>query len=283
LRVTSSPHDPHDPHDLLELARMIALEAAELARTRRAEGVSVAASKSSAVDIVTFADRETEALIRRRIAEARPDDGFFGEESGAERGTSGLTWVVDPIDGTVNFLYGIPQYAVSIAVVEGEPDPATWTALAGVVVNPASGELFTATRGGGSFLDGDPIHVAGAVDLSQALIGTGFSYRAEVRQEQAGVLSGLIASVRDIRRQGAAALDLCAVACGRLNGYYERELNPWDHAAGALIAVEAGASVSGLDAATPSRTMTLAAEPALAETLRSRLRELGHPSESLVD
>jgi myo-inositol-1(or 4)-monophosphatase len=276
LRVTPTPHD------LLELARTIALEAAELARTRRAEGVSVAASKSSAVDIVTFADRETEALIRRRIAEARPDDGFLGEESGAERGTSGLTWVVDPIDGTVNFLYGIPQYAVSIAVVEGEPDPATWTALAGVVVNPASGELFTATRGGGAFLDGDPIHVAEPVELSQALVGTGFSYRAEVRQQQADVLSGLIASVRDIRRQGSAALDLCAVACGRLNAHFERELNPWDHAAGALIAVEAGASVTGLDAATPSRTLTLAAEPALAETLRNRLRELGHASESLV-
>ncbi|MEQ1737604.1 MAG: inositol monophosphatase family protein [Rhodoglobus sp.] len=123
----------HEHDDLLTLAREIALTAGELAARRRREGVSVAASKSSSVDIVTEADRETEALIRGLLADARPTDGFFGEESAAEQGSSGLTWIVDPIDGTVNFLYGLPHYAVSIAVVEGEPDPQTWTALAGCV------------------------------------------------------------------------------------------------------------------------------------------------------
>ncbi len=264
--------------ELLALAKSIALEAGELARLRRGEGVEVAASKSSTEDIVTFADRETEALIRLRLKESRPDDGFFGEESSADEGTSGLTWVVDPIDGTVNFLYGIPQYAVSIAVVDGPPDPTSWTALAGVVLNPASGELFSATAGGGAFLGATPIHVAAPVELSQALVGTGFSYRSEVRTEQAAVVLGLISRVRDIRRMGSAALDLCAVACGRLDAYFERELNPWDHAAGALIAAEAGAQVGGLRGARATRAFALAAEPGLAGLLEAVLLELGASS-----
>ena len=128
---------------LLDVALPIALRAAELVKLRRSEGVEIAASKSSAEDIVTLADRESETLIRDALAEARPDDGFFGEESGAGKGTSGITWVVDPIDGTVNYAYDIPAYAVSIAAVEGDPDPATWRALAGVVVNPVISEVFT--------------------------------------------------------------------------------------------------------------------------------------------
>lgn len=260
--------------ELLEIARSVAVEAGALARLRRSQGVEVAASKSSTEDIVTFADRETEALIRGRLAELRPDDGFFGEESGAETGTSGLTWVVDPIDGTVNFLYGIPQYAVSIAVVEGEPDPLTWRALAGAVANPASGETFTARLGGGAFLDEAPIRVGPEIELSQALVGTGFAYLADIRSEQAEVLGGLLHRVRDIRRMGAASLDLCAVACGRLDAYFERRLSPWDHAAGALIAREAGARVTGMDGAAPSREFVLAAEPRLAEALELLFREL---------
>ncbi|HEY0260239.1 MAG TPA: inositol monophosphatase family protein [Lacisediminihabitans sp.] len=260
--------------ELLGLAREIALTAGELVARRRAEGVEVAASKSSTEDIVTFADRESEALIRSLLAEARPDDGFLGEESGADAGSSGLTWVVDPIDGTVNFLYGIPHYAVSIAVVEGEPEPTTWSALAGVVVNPASGELFTATAGGGAFLGDRRIRVAPPVELSQALVGTGFGYLAEVRTEQAAVVAGLIHRVRDIRRMGTASLDLCAVACGRLNAYYERGLRPWDHAAGALIAAESGASVGGLRGAPASQAFTLAAEPTVAARLEEVLLDL---------
>jgi myo-inositol-1(or 4)-monophosphatase len=260
--------------ELLAIARSVAVEAGALARLRRSEGVEVAASKSSTEDIVTFADRETEALIRGRLAELRPQDGFFGEESGAETGTSGLTWVVDPIDGTVNFLYGIPQYAVSIAVVEGEPDPLTWRALAGVVANPASGETFAARLGGGAFLDASPIRVGPQIELSQALVGTGFAYLADIRSEQAEVLGGLLHRVRDIRRMGAASLDLCAVACGRLDAYFERRLSPWDHAAGALIAREAGARVTGMDGAAPSREFVLAAEPRLAQALELLFREL---------
>lgn len=259
---------------LLKVAREVALKAAELARTRREAGVQVAASKSSLEDVVTHADREVESLIRSMLADARSSDGFFGEEGAADAGSSGLTWVVDPIDGTVNYLYGIPQYAVSIAVVEGEPDPLTWNALAGVVVNPASGEVFTATVDGGSALDGRLIAVTSGVSLDQALVGTGFSYSAESRAAQGAVLAGLLPQVRDIRRHGAAALDLCSVACGRLDAYYERGLQPWDHAAGALIAQEAGASVTGLGGTPPSAAFTLAAAPELAVKLEQTLGKL---------
>jgi myo-inositol-1(or 4)-monophosphatase len=262
-------------NDLLDLATRIALEAGALAKQRRSEGVSVAASKSSSVDIVTEADRETEALIRRLIAEERPDDGFFGEESDASSSSSGLHWIVDPIDGTVNFLYGLPHYAVSIAVVEGEPDPLTWTARAGAVFNPASGELFTATNGGGAFLGTEQIHVAPAVELSQALIATGFAYDSAMRGRQGAVVARLLPQVRDIRRYGTASLDLCFVAAGRMNAYFERTLSPWDHAAGALIAREAGARVSGLAGAAPSKEFIIAAEPTVADRLEELLLTLG--------
>jgi myo-inositol-1(or 4)-monophosphatase len=260
---------------LLKLARDVALSGAKLARTRRDEGVEVAASKSSLEDVVTHADREVEALIRSKLADSRSADGFYGEEGAADAGSSGLTWVVDPIDGTVNYLYGIPQYAVSIAVVEGEPDPLTWRALAAVVVNPASGEVFTATVDGGAALGGSPIAVNTGVPLDQALVGTGFSYSAESRLAQGAVVAGLLGQVRDIRRHGAAALDLCSVACGRLDAYYERGLQPWDHAAGALIAQEAGASVTGLGGQPASAAFTLAAAPDLAVNLEQTLGKLG--------
>ena len=261
--------------DLLRIARDTALAAGELAALRRAEGVTVAASKSSPVDIVTEADRETEALIRGLLVDARPGDGFFGEESTATVGESGLTWVVDPIDGTVNFLYGIPHYAVSIAVVEGEPDPLTRRALAACVFNPATGEVYTATEGGGAVLGETPIRVAPAVPLGQALVGTGFAYDSGMRGVQGDLVARLLPGIRDIRRMGTASLDLCAVAAGRLNAYFERTLSPWDHAAGALIAREAGATVKGLRDAAPSRDFILAAEPELAERLEARLVELG--------
>jgi len=264
---------PHD--ELLTIARTIALAAGSLAKQRRAEGVEVAASKSSSVDIVTEADRETEALIRAALADARPNDGFFGEESGADSGTSGLTWIVDPIDGTVNFLYGIPHYAVSIAVVEGEPDPLTWTALAGAVVNPATGEVFTATAGGGARLGEQLIHVAPPVELSQALVATGFAYDSEMRGRQGRIVAELLPRVRDIRRQGTASLDLCFVAAGRYNAYFERTLSPWDHAAGALIARESGAAVKGLGQSAPSRDFVLAGHPDVAAALERTLVTLG--------
>ena len=160
---------------LLDLARRIALQAAEFAFDARRGGVSVAATKSSPVDIVTAVDRDTEALIRRLVLEARPDDGIVGEEDDARIGTSGVNWVVDPIDGTVNFLYGVPAWAVSVAVVAGSSDPSQWTALAGVVVNPSTGEVFEARAGGGARLDGGRLQVNADVPLSHALVGTGFS------------------------------------------------------------------------------------------------------------
>jgi myo-inositol-1(or 4)-monophosphatase len=263
---------PHD--DLLALARSVAEEAAALIRLRRADGVAVADVKSSPVDVVTEVDREAEALIRRRLAEARPDDGFLGEESGAAEGSSGLTWVVDPIDGTVNFLYGIPHYAVSIAVVEGEPDPQRWRALAGCVVNAGTGEVFEATAGGGAFLDGVPLTVAEPVELSQALVATGFAYDAGVRAEQGALVASLVSRVRDIRRMGTASLDFCAVAAGRMDAYVERTLKPWDHAAGALIAAEAGALVTGAGDAAPDHELVLAAHPRVAADLKRLLAEL---------
>jgi len=260
--------------DLLTIARDVALQAGALAKQRRSEGVEVAASKSSPVDIVTEADRETERLIRSLLAEARPDDGFFGEESDATSSTSGLHWIVDPIDGTVNFLYGIPHYAVSIAVVEGEPDPLTWRALAGCVTNPVSGEIYTASDAGGAFSGNQQLRVAEPASLAQSLIGTGFSYDAGTRADQGAVVAALLPLVRDIRRFGTASLDLCAVATGRLNGYFERGLKPWDHAAAALVAQEAGASVVGLGGAPASGEFLLAAPHELASALERELAKL---------
>ncbi|MFO7691442.1 MAG: inositol monophosphatase family protein [Cryobacterium sp.] len=266
--------------DLLDLARETALRAGALALRRRSEGVHIAASKSSPEDIVTRADQETELLIRGLLADARPDDGFFGEESAATPGSSGLTWVVDPIDGTVNYLYGIPAYAVSIAVVEGDPNPATWTAQAGAVFNPVLDELFTASAGAGASLRSgtlgltQALRVNTAVPLSLALVGTGFGYQAERRLWQADVVRGLIGEVRDIRRIGSAALDLCGVAAGRLDLYFERGLQPWDHAAGALIAREAGAQVGGLGGASAGLDLTIAADPGLYAQFEPLLTEL---------
>lgn len=257
--------------DLLRLAIEVAREAGELVVAARRAGVEVADRKSSPVDIVTQVDRDSETLIRARLAAARPLDGFFGEEGGRGASESGLTWVVDPIDGTVNYLYGIPHYAISIAVVEGEPDPQSWTAVAGVVLNPVTGELFEAVRGGGARLDGRPISIADPVPLAEALIGTGFAYSAETRAEQGVAIAQLLPVVRDLRRMGTASLDLCHVAAGRTNAYFERTLSPWDHAAGGLIAAEAGAVVKGLGDRRPDREFVLAAHPEMVAELESLL------------
>ena len=262
---------PSSAEDLLRVARSVASQAGELIVQRRREGVVVAASKSSLEDVVTQADQESEMLIRRLLEVARPEDGFFGEEGNAVSGSSGLTWVVDPIDGTVNYLYGIPMFAVSVAVVEGDADPLSWRALAGAVVNPMAGDVFTAHAGGGAHLNGERIRVREQTDLSQALVGTGFSYSADERRVQGARVASLLGEVRDIRRQGAAALDLCSVACGRLDAYYEVGTKPWDHAAGALIAAEAGARVSGWEGRPASAELVLAANPKLAAQLESKL------------
>jgi myo-inositol-1(or 4)-monophosphatase len=251
--------------DLLKLATEVATEAARLIVERRRGTVTVADTKSTATDIVTAVDRESEELIRARVLEARPDDSFLGEEGDDVNGSSGVRWVVDPIDGTVNYLYDIPTYAVSIAV---EYDGQT---VAGVVVDAPKGEVFTATLGGGAFLDGKPIRVSDCADLGKALVGTGFGYDATRRGVQAEVVQQLITKVRDIRRIGVGAVDLCYVACGRLDAVYERGLNPWDYGAGALIAAEAGARVGGLDGAPVSPEMSIAATPAVFEPLHDAL------------
>ena len=253
--------------ELLSLASTLAREGGALAATRRAEGVSVAASKSSDEDIVTLADREVETFIRQRIADLRPDDGFFGEEGNRGASVSGLTWVVDPIDGTVNYLYGVAFYGVSVAVVEGDPDPLTWTTVAGAVINPILDELFTATNGGGAWLGNTRLQVNTDVPTHLALVGTGFSYSAQVRAIQADVLTRLLPQVRDIRRLGSCSIDLCSLAAGRLDAYFERELAPWDHAAGALIAREAGARVGGFDGKPASSEMLIAANPMLFDAI----------------
>ena len=254
-------------NDLAVLAVDIAREAGELARVRRTEGVSIAATKSGIADIVTDADREVEALIRQRLAQARPDDGFLGEESGADRGASDVTWVVDPIDGTVNYAYGIPSYAVSIAAVAGEPAPDRWTALCGVVFNPASDELFAAVRGGGAALNGEPIAVNPGAGPAGALLATGFGYDPATHAGDLERLGRVMSIARDVRRIGSASLDLAFVAAGRLDGYYERGLNPWDHAAGALLVVEAGGVVGGDPGGVPGREMLIAAGPELFDDL----------------
>jgi myo-inositol-1(or 4)-monophosphatase len=229
------------PQELLELALDTARAAAALVAQRRAAGVTVAATKSSVVDVVTEADRASEELIRSRIMAARPDDGFVGEEGSAESGTSGIRWVVDPIDGTVNFLYGIPAYAVSIAAqsLDG-PTPRT---VAAVVLDVAHGTAYTATPGGGAFRDGVRLEVRAPAPMGERLVLTGFNYAADTRAIQAAAVGKMLPQVRDIRRQGSCALDLCHVAEGQADAYVEEGVSEWDHAAGALVATEAGAVV----------------------------------------
>lgn len=258
-----------DLHALLDLAVDVAREAARLVVDERPPGqLGVAATKSSATDIVTVMDQRSEALILDRIIAARPDDGFLGEEGADREGTSGVTWVVDPIDGTVNYLYEIPGFAVSVAARVGDE------VVVGVVVNPVSGETWTAVRGAGAFLDGRPIRVNAAPELSQALVATGFGYSPARRARQADVLRAVVPVVRDVRRFGAASLDLCALACGRVDGYYEQGLKPWDLAAGGLIAEEAGAVVGGLSGRPAGEELVVAAPPELFRRLAELLAGL---------
>lgn len=249
--------------ELLALARDVGLEAAAfVARSRPTGRVGVAATKSSPTDAVTEIDRASEDLIRRRILARRPDDGIVGEEGDDRRGTSGVDWVVDPIDGTVNFVYGIPYYAVSIAAaIDGVIE-------AGYVVNVASGEEWAAVRGAGSWLHagGDRIRLTAPEPpvLEQALVGTGFHYVPEIRAKQAAAVARLLPQVRDIRRTGSAALNLCELAAGRLDAFVEQGLKRWDRAAAGLVATEAGCVVTGLDGEADER-LVMAAHPALAK------------------
>ncbi|ANC30016.1 Inositol-1-monophosphatase SuhB [Isoptericola dokdonensis DS-3] len=268
------PSEP-DVTALRELARHLALEAGALVRGGRPDRVEVAGTKSSDVDPVTAMDRASEDLLRRRLAVQRPEDAVLGEEGGGTPGTSGLTWVLDPIDGTVNYLYGVSSWAVSVAVVAGEPDPASWTVLAGAVHSVVDGVTWSAGRGQGADRDGTAIQVRRAASLATCLVGTGFGYAAERREQQARVLVEVLPRVRDVRRLGSAAIDLCLVGDGSLDLYYERGLNPWDMAAGGLVAAEAGARVSGLHGAPATVDMTVAGTPERQAELVALLESTG--------
>ena len=229
------------PVELRDLARQVAHEGANLAREMQLGGIDVADTKTSAVDVVTEADRAVEALIRERISALRPDDAILGEEGDDLPGTSGVRWVVDPIDGTVNYLYGLPDCAVSVAAeVDGE-------VVAGAVVSIPTGLEYAAARGHGATRDGQPIGVRPSPPLAQRLVLTGFGYRREVREHQAGCVARLLPEVRDIRRMGSCALDLCHVAEGSADGYVEAGPHAWDYAAGGLVLSEAGGRFELLD------------------------------------
>lgn len=260
--------------ELLTLAQEAARRAGELLRDGRPADLAVAATKSSPIDVVTEMDIAAEKLITDLISEQRPDDGFLGEEGASTEGTSGIRWVIDPLDGTVNYLYGLPTWAVSIAAEQhGE-------AVVGVVAAPMRGETYHAVRGGGAFATGawegeHRLTCRPAPPLDQALVSTGFNYVTEVRVHQAEVAHKLIPLLRDIRRTGSAAVDLCDVAAGRLDGYYERGLNPWDLAAGDLIAREAGAQTGGRPGERPGRELAVAAAPGVFEALQGLLEGFG--------
>jgi Archaeal fructose-1,6-bisphosphatase and related enzymes of inositol monophosphatase family len=226
------------------------------------------ATKSSPTDVVTEMDRAAERLVGSELAVRRPQDAVLGEEGASRAGSSRVRWVVDPIDGTVNYLYGIPMYAVSVAAeVDGQ-------VVAGAVHNPVSGETFRAVRGGGAWLGDQRLGGPGATSLGQSLVGTGFAYDAAVRAEQAQVIARLLPVVRDVRRMGAASLDLCYAAAGRLDAYFERGLKPWDHAAGGLVAAEAGLVVHGLRGRPAGPWFVLAAGAGIAEELTTVLEAL---------
>jgi fructose-1,6-bisphosphatase/inositol monophosphatase family enzyme len=218
-------------------------------------------TKSSPTDPVTEFDRAAERLIVDAIRARRPDDSIVGEEGADHVGTSGLAWHVDPIDGTANFVYDLPSWCTSVALVDGDGP------LVGAVYAPVTDELFSAARGDGATRNGDAIHCSSASSLSGALVGTGFSYSAERRTAQARRLTELLPAVRDIRRLGSAAIDLCLVACGRLDAYFEEHLNSWDLAAGVLIAAEAGARTSDFSSGRAGTSATVAAAPGIHDAL----------------
>ncbi|WP_297008551.1 inositol monophosphatase family protein [uncultured Corynebacterium sp.] len=285
---TASVLGGRSPEDLRRTAVRIATAAAGHVRdTRRSivgpDGrVPVAATKSSDVDPVTAVDRSSEDLIRSFLADHAPRDAILGEEDGGSLQPDAVTWIVDPIDGTVNFIYGIPASAVSIAAtVNGAP-------VAGAVADIARDRVFSACTGGPARVRdaaGGRCRVLGPLvgpaDLSKALVGTGFSYSSRRRERQAGLLTDLLPRIRDIRRLGSAALDLCAVASGVLDGYYEHGLGPWDHAAGALIAARAGAQVHMpvLTAGYDDGVGVVAAAPSVARELAGQIVAVRMPAD----
>ena len=230
-----------DPQQLLDLSVAAARAGADVLVPRFERGREVAvAAKTSPTDLVSEADLASERAISELLRRERPADGFLGEEGGGQTGSSGLRWVVDPLDGTINFLFGIPQWCVSVAV---EDDEGT---VAGAILDPNRGELFTALRGSPPRCNGQVVSASHRTDLSSAMVATGFAYDASVRAAQAAVLVSVVSAVRDVRRFGSAALDLAWTAAGRYDAYFERSVKPWDIAAGVLMCREAGLEVADL-------------------------------------
>ncbi|RAY10902.1 inositol monophosphatase [Actinomadura craniellae] len=259
--------------ELLELAVATARETGRMLIDKRpVEGPAVVLTKSSPTDVVTQMDQAAERLIVERIRAVRPDDGFLGEEGAASGGSSGVRWIVDPIDGTVNYLYDLPDWAVSIAAeVDGR-------VVAGAIEMPRRGETYTAALGRGALLHTATgtveLRVNAEVPLDRALVATGFGYAAERRAHQAAVLTEVLPRVRDIRRGGSCCVDMCALATGRVDAYYERGTQRWDIAAGSLIVEEAGGRVGGLAGAAAGPEFTLAAGPGTFEALHDLLAPL---------
>jgi myo-inositol-1(or 4)-monophosphatase len=253
------------PAELLALAEATAREAGDQLREAFARGGLVVTSKSSPTDPVSEADEAAETLIRERLTAARPGDGILGEEEGDAAGTTGVRWIVDPLDGTVNFLFGIPQWAVSIACEDADG------ALAGIVYDPMRDEAWRAERGGPARRNDEVLRGSDKSDLGQALFATGFGYDPAVRAIQGDAIARVLPQVRDIRRLGSAALDLAWTAAGRYDVYYERGLKAWDLAAGALLCRQAGLEVVRLDAAPPLPAGVLVAPPALVDPVLALL------------
>jgi myo-inositol-1(or 4)-monophosphatase len=251
---------------LVELAVEIAEEAGRLLLDRFGTKATNVSTKDTPTDPVSDADRDSQKLIVDRIGATRPDDGIISEEGDHRRTDSGVTWVVDPLDGTVNFLYGIPEWAVSIALYDADG------LVAGVVCNPCAEETFAGSRGAGATLNGRRISVSEKSEMAVALVGTGFSYDAQTRARQARRLVGLLPQVRDIRRCGSAALDLAAVACGRLDGFFEAPMKPWDRAAGEILIREAGGVVEPLAPPFGDDKGVIASGPALHAALLKAVR-----------
>jgi myo-inositol-1(or 4)-monophosphatase len=252
-----------DASELLALARSLARSAGEVLRSRP-DDLDVS-TKTSPTDVVTVMDRKAEYVILEGLGAARPRDAITSEESAATAGGTGVRWLVDPLDGTVNYLYGIPHYAVSIAAeIDGD-------LAVGLVLDVERGVEYSATRGGGAWRDGVPIQCSEQGDPAQSLVATGFNYGVELRRVQSREIASILPKVRDIRRMGSAALDLCAVASGQVDAFFEAGMNEWDWAAGALIAREAGARVEGLQGRPPGSHTTLAANPRLFELLHDVL------------
>jgi len=252
---------------LLAIAERVARDAGAVALRGRATGVRDVSTKTTATDMVTEHDRACERMIVESIRAARPNDSIVGEEGARLDGPSPYAWCIDPIDGTTNFLYGLPMWAVSIGITDDEGT------LAGVVHAPASGETFAAVRGGGATLNGAPLRCSSTANLADALVGTGFSYDAASRIRQARRVSRMIGQIRDVRRCGAASIDLCWVACGRLDAYFEENLHEWDVAAGDLIVREAGGRIGDFSGRPLRPAQVLASNPALFDGLARLIRD----------